>query len=175
MDSCSTVLLTLAQTTMTDEEAAAAAAAAGGIAVMLVAILIALAVGLAIGIVICVLLYKVQSAVPPNHRKIEPAMVWLLLIPLFNLIWNFFVYRRIPDSFQSYFASVGRTDVGDCGRNIGLWYAICAACSIIPCVNYVAGPAALVLLIIFLVKMFDLKSKIGQPSIPPPPPLAPAM
>jgi hypothetical protein len=54
--------------------------------------------------------------------------------------------------------------VGDCGKGIGLWYAICAVCCIIPCLNYVAGPAALVLLIIYLVKVMDLKNQIPPQS-----------
>jgi hypothetical protein len=92
-------------------------------------------------------------------------MVWLLLIPCFRLVWNFFVYLQLADSYKAYFASVGRTDVGDCGRGIGLWYAICAACGIIPCVNYLALPAGLVLLIIYLVKATDLKGQIPPQSV----------
>src|SRR5689334_14549782 len=70
--------------------------------------------GLIVTVVVCALLYNAQSAIPPEHRRIEPGMVWLLLIPLFGLIWNFFVFQRIPESYQSYFYSMGRTDVGDC-------------------------------------------------------------
>lgn len=121
---------------------------------------IALAVMFAISIVICAMLYVAQSRVPAEHRKIEPLMIWLLLIPLFNLVWNFFVFQRIPASYKSYFNAQGRADVGDCGQQIGLWYAICAAASIVPCVNYLAGPASLVLLIIFLVKVFGLRQQI---------------
>ena len=69
-------------------------------------------------------------------------------------------------------------DVGDAGRGMGLAYAICAACSIVPCVGIFAGLAALVLLIIFLVKIYGLKAQIGapaggfpvQPNQTPPPP-----
>lgn len=89
-------------------------------------------------------------------------MVWLLLIPLFNLIWNFFVYQKLPDSYKSYFSSQGRTDVSDCGKGIGLAYAISAAACIVPCLNYLAVPAALVLLIIFLVKAMGLKNQIPE-------------
>jgi hypothetical protein len=124
---------------------------------------IALAISLAISVVVCLLLYNAQNAIPPEHRKIEPGMIWLLLIPLFNLVWNFFVFLRIPESYESYFRSIGR-DVGDAGKKIGLAYAICAACSIIPCVGPFAGLAGLVLLIIFLVKIYQLKGQIGVPA-----------
>ena len=140
-------------------------------------ILFAVLVQLAIFVVICLLLYNAQKAIPPEHRRIEPGMIWLLLIPIFSLVWNFFVFLRIPDSYRSYFQSLGR-DVGDAGRSIGLALAICAACTIVPCVNLLAAPAALVLLIIFLVKIYNLKGQIagggqgfpvGGPPTPPPP------
>ena len=129
---------------------------------MMVFILIGLAVALAVAIVLLYLIYSCYQRIPPQHRQMEPWQVWLLLIPLFNLVWNFFVYPKLAKSYQSYFAEQGRTDVGDCGEKIGLWYAICAAVCIIPCVNYVAGPAALVLWIIFLVKALTLKGQIAE-------------
>ena len=117
--------------------------------------------GLIINAIVCYFVSSWLKKVPAPHRKMEPGLVWLLMIPCFPIVWNFFVFQRIPDSFKSYFDSLGRTDVGDCGKGIGLAYAICTACSIIPLVQYIAGPAALVLLIINLVKMNELKNKIA--------------
>ena len=155
-------ILWLAQQEVPEESVVAAVAI---FSTILLAFLIALAVGLAINIVICTLLYMCFNRIPPEHRKMQPGFVWLLLIPVFGLIWNFFIYLRLPESFQSYFSAQGRTDVGDCGRGVGLWYAICAAAAFVPCVNYVAAPAALVLVIIFLVKAFDLRGQIPQPGM----------
>ena len=134
------------------------------IAVILVVFFVALLIGLAIAAAICVMLHIIQARVPEEHQKISPPAIWLMLIPLFGLVWNFFVFQRIPDSYKSYFDSVGDQSVGDCGKGVGLWYAICAACCIVPCLNYIAGPAALVLLIIFLVKLFTLRGKIPEPA-----------
>lgn len=143
------------------------AAVLGGLVIGVV--LIVLLVTLAISVIICVLLYKCFQAVPPEHRKQEPGLVWLLLIPCFNIVWNFFVFPRLSDSYQSYFAAIGRKDVGDCGRNIGLAYSICVACSVIPYLNTFTGLASLVLLIIYLIKAWDLKNQIqsGAPAQPP--------
>jgi len=147
--------------------------------VLMFAICIGVLIAIAIGVVICLLLYKCLQRVPAEHRKMEPGYAFLLLIPLFNLVWNFFVYQRIPESYASYFKSVGHEDVGDCGRMIGLWFAICSACSIVPLLNWIAGPAALVLLVIFLVKVWGLRGQIPDPAVaapltaaPPPPPPA---
>lgn len=151
----------------TPEEAAAAIAVI--LSVMLTIALVTMAVALAINIAICALLHACLARVPPQHRKMEPGLVWLLLIPLFNLVWNFFVFLRLPESYQSYFAAQGRTDVGDCGRGIGQWYAICAVLTVVPCVSSLASAAAIVLLIIFLVKAFDLRGQIPIEATAPPP------
>lgn len=121
---------------------------------------IGLGIWLVITIVVCLLVSNLYESIPEKHRAMSPGQVWLLLIPCFHLVWNFFVFPRLSKSFKSYFDSVGDTSVGDCYAQVALWFAISSACCIIPCLNYIAGPAALVLLIIFLVKAYDLKGKI---------------
>ncbi len=118
------------------------------------------AVSLVISIVICAILSGCFSRIPQGFRKMEPGMVWLLLIPCFNIVWNFFVYQRLADSYKAYFDSVGKTDVADCGKGIGLAYCICVACCLVPCLNYLAGPASLVLLVLYLIKAVNLKNLI---------------
>ncbi len=149
----------LAQQTTGDEAAL--------VAMIIGILLMSLLVVFAISIAVCFLVYLPYKAVPVEHQRMSPGLVFLLLIPIFGIIWNFFVFLKIPESFQSYFASQGRTDVGDCGRSIGMWYAICGVCALVPCVNYIAGPAALVLFIIFLVKIWGLKAQIIQGGMPP--------
>ena len=125
-----------------------------------VAIAIAFVVWLVITAAVCIMVSNLYKQIPEKHRAMSPGQVWLLLIPCFSIIWNFFVFPGLSKSFKAYFDSVGNTSVGDCNAKIALWYSICVACCIVPCLNYIAGPASLVLLIIFLVKSFDLKSKI---------------
>jgi hypothetical protein len=111
---------------------------------------------IAIHVFICFLLQECFKRIPPQFRKQEPAMVWLLLIPCFSLVWNFFVYLPLSKSYKAYFDSVNRTDVGDCHYNIGLAYSICFAAVFVP----FASLAALVLLIIYLIKIHELKNQI---------------
>jgi len=127
---------------------------------MMAFMVIIVLVSLAIQAVICWLLSTCFQAIPQQFRKMEPGMVWLLLIPCFGLVWNFFVFPRLAQSFKAYFDSVGRTDVEDCGEKIGWAFAICVACSIIPYLGMLAGLAGLVLLIIFLVKAMGLKGQV---------------
>jgi cobalamin synthase len=132
--------------------------------VMVLAIGVGLVVGIAISAVVCFLLYTILQRIPPEHRQQEPAMVWLLLIPCFNLVWNFFVFPKVSDSFKSYFTSVGDETVGDCSRTLSMAYCIVSCLCIIPCLNYLAGPACLVLLIIVLVQFWGFKNRIPEGS-----------
>jgi hypothetical protein len=123
-------------------------------------------VGLAIQAVICWYLSTCLKAIPEEHRKQQPNMVWLLMIPLFNIVWQFFVYPKIAESFKSYFDSIGRTDVGDCGKNLALVFCILVCCGIVPYLNFCTGIAALVLFIIVLVRFGSLKGQIQNPAAP---------
>jgi hypothetical protein len=119
-----------------------------------------LAIGLIISAVICWLIAGCYERIPEKFRTMTPGKVWLLMIPCFNLVWGFWVYPGLSKSFQAYFDSVGDKTVGDCYAKIALWLCICQACCIVPCLNYLAGLAALVLLILFLIKTNELKNKV---------------
>jgi hypothetical protein len=123
-------------------------------------IICALMLQVGLSIVAIVLTYTDYQRIPPRFRKLEPGLVLLLLVPCFNLVWNFFVFPGLANSFKAYFDSIGDTSVADCGRDLGLGYAICCAVSVIPFVGCFTGVASLVLLILFLVKANDLKNRI---------------
>lgn len=146
------------------------------LAIMLIVLLcmFVLVVLIAIEVFVCWLLYSCFKRIPKEFRLREPGMVWLLLIPFFNLVWIFFIYPTLATSYKKYFDSIGRADVGDCGYGVGLAYCICACCSIIPYLGILPGLAALVLMIIFLVKAWDLRSKIPPEAAPSPAVLPPA-
>jgi hypothetical protein len=122
--------------------------------------IIAFLLPLALSIVAIVLVYADFQRIPPGFRKLDPGLVWLLLIPCFNVVWNFFVIPSLANSFKAYFDSIGDSSVGDCGRDLGYGYAACCAASVVPFVGCLTGPASLVLLILFLVKANDLKNRI---------------
>ena len=123
-----------------------------------------LLVVLLIWIGILLFLQSCYARIPAEHRKMEPGMVWLLLIPIFHLVWIFFVYLRLAKSFQSAYAAMGRSDQGDCGEKLALAYCISAVLACIPVVNCIAGPAALILLIVVLVKFAGLKNGLPATS-----------
>jgi hypothetical protein len=122
------------------------------------------AVALAVGAFICYQLYLAASRLPEANRKLAPASVFLLLIPLLNAVWLFIVVIRLSEGYQQYFAAQQRTDVGDCGYRVGLGWAIASVCVVVPVANIFAGLAALVMMILYLVKMSQLRAMVALPA-----------
>lgn len=98
----------------------------------------------------------------------QPGMVWLLLIPFFNLIWIFFVVTGIGKSLGAEFRRRG-TPTPDPypTQSIGIAMAICHCCCIIPVINILAGLAALVLWIVYWVKVAEFSRLLDLAAITP--------
>ena len=81
-----------------------------------------LLVCLAIAIFYLVTLQKALSRVSRRNRLMQPGMVWLALIPLFNLVWNFFIATQIPDSLRNEFRARGqRLAAASLSQSIRVW------------------------------------------------------
>lgn len=139
---------------MNNEEAAVMAMAGFG--------LIGLLIGLVIMIFFLLTLMRTLAAVRPENRMMEPAMVWLNLIPLFNLVWIFFTVVKLADSVVREAAERG-LDVGDGGKALGIAYGALMISSIIPLLGIITGIAALVVFIIYWVKIAGYKNQLNQP------------
>lgn len=118
--------------------------------------------GLALTCLVCWLVSTPLKALPEEYQQMPPGQVWLLLIPCFPIVWNFFVYQRIAKSFQNYFAATGNSRNGDCGEQLGLVYAICVVCTVVPYLGCLALLAALVLLIVLIVKFWGMKAEVER-------------
>jgi len=132
---------------------------------ILVSIIIGTVVGLLVGIgiaaVLCYFISNWLKEVPEEDRAMTPGQVWLLLIPFFSLYWQFRVYMLdIPQSFKNYFQRQGNQEVGDCGKTMGMWLCICTLSSLIPIIGSIVGMGTMVLLILWMVKIHQLKNKI---------------
>ncbi|MFZ0301610.1 MAG: hypothetical protein WAL75_02950 [Terracidiphilus sp.] len=109
---------------------------------------------------------------PPVSRTMDPAMVWLLLIPLFHLIWHFFVVMALAKSIGNEYRRRGIPCPDPLpGQSIGIAMCICGCFSIIPIINFLAGPAELVLWIMYWVKIAEFSRLLDLPpvAIPAPP------
>lgn len=124
----------------------------------------------------CYFASKSLAALPKQFREIEPGLVWLLMIPCFAMIWNYFVYPKIAFGYQRFFRSLGKERQDDCGALLSFWYCLSVCCWVLPVLMYVTFPASYVLLIILLVKISRLRREaeelVGRPM---PENVAPAM
>lgn len=98
-------------------------------------------------------LQKALERCQPRNRMMQPGLVWLLLIPFFNLIWQFFVVVNLAGSLEKEFAERGMASEPEPGKPIGFAMCILNACGLIPYVNAVTWIGGLVCWIIYWMKI----------------------
>jgi hypothetical protein len=131
-------------------------------AVMAVFILIVLAISITIAILYLMNLQNLLKEIAPKNRLVEPGNVWLMLIPLFNIIYPFILYPKICDSVKAEFEFRGNPEAGDYGRALGITMPILGLVGFVPFLGTFAGLANLVIFIIFWVKMAEYKNKLKK-------------
>ncbi|HEX8376904.1 MAG TPA: hypothetical protein VF602_03740 [Pedobacter sp.] len=70
---------------------------------------------------------KTLNEISEKNRKIVPGLVWLLVIPGFNVIWNFFVALRLSQSLKDELDERDFEVAGKPTLIIGLAYALISA------------------------------------------------
>jgi hypothetical protein len=131
-----------------------------GIAIVLVFYLVFLGGIIALAVMYLLNLQNLLKEIDPANRKVEPGNVWLMLIPLFNIVYPFILYPNISDSLKKEFESRGIPEQGDYYRSIGITMPILGLCGIIPVLGILAAIANLVLWIMYWVKMSEYKNKL---------------
>lgn len=66
---------------------------------------------------------RTLTLISPENRLIKPSEAWLLVIPFFNIYWNFSVATRLADSLTNEFYDRKIAEEESPGRIAGLWYA----------------------------------------------------
>jgi len=67
-----------------------------------------------------------------ENRFMEPAQAWLLLVPIFNLYWNFEVAKRMADSLTNEFFDRKIAEEESPGRTVGLTFAVINVLTVFP-------------------------------------------
>lgn len=107
------------------------------------------------GIFFLITLQNTLKGISPENRKMPPANVWLMFIPLFNIVWQFIIVDKISQSLAAECARLNiPTKDPKPTYNIGLAWNICNILSFIPFV----GLAALVMFILYWVKVSEFKT-----------------
>jgi len=102
-------------------------------------------------------------AISSENRKMQPGQVWLSLIPLFGLVWQFIIVNHMADSLKAEFVSKNlKVDEYRPGIGIGLAYCILFCCSLIPFLGILAALGGFICWIIYWVKINEYKIKLRQ-------------
>lgn len=127
---------------------------------MILIVLVALAIGLTIAILYLLTLQNTLKEVSPGNRLIPDSNVWLMLIPLFNIFYAFYLYPKLCDSIKNEFEARNITERGDYGKTLGLVMATLGIISVIPQIPEILSLANLVIFIVFWVKIHGYKTKL---------------
>jgi len=102
-------------------------------------------------------LLTLQSALErcsAKSRTVAPGTVWLMLIPVFNLVWHFILVGHVSRSLRNEFNRKRTPGVeAEPGKSIGLAMCILAPCAIAPIVGVFAAVGGLICWILYWVKI----------------------
>lgn len=108
-------------------------------------------------------LFRCMKKIQQENRTMEPALVWLNLVPMLNLGWIFYTVIKIKESLEKEFSARNLKGDGDFGYKIGLTYAILGCCSAIPYIGALPGIVAVVFWIMYWVKIADFSRRMDIP------------
>lgn len=121
-------------------------------------VLVAVIIGLIPVIFYLINLQNTLKAVRPQNQKMPPGQVWLMFIPIFNIIWNFIMVQRIAESIKAEYDSRQLPCKEEKpAYSIGLAMCICNCCGWIPILGALAGLGGLVLWIVYWIKTAEYK------------------
>jgi len=86
----------------------------------------------AAGMAFIAFLGTVLSKCSPSSRTMSPGSVWYLLVPLFGVVWSFFVVSALADSLGNEFRLRGLPGTEPKpGRSLGIAMSVCGSFMII--------------------------------------------
>ncbi len=132
-------------------------------------VLIAVAICLIPEIFFIVTLQKALQRCSPENRIMSPGSTWLMLIPLFNLVWIFIIVTQVAESLEREFRKRNIPVEPAPGKSIGLAWCILTICCIIPLVGIFTGIAAIVCWILYWVKIAGFSATLASAPLGHPP------
>jgi hypothetical protein len=136
----------------------------GGIGIPELIVLLVIGIILLPGIFFLLTLQKCLQRCSPQSRTMAPGLLWLMLIPLFNVVWQFIIVLRVASSLGNEFRLRNVSKESEPGQSIGLAVCILNLCGIIPVIGAFAAIAAFVCWIIYWVKIANYSSELVFPA-----------
>jgi hypothetical protein len=92
----------------------------------------------------------------------QPGQVWLLFIPLFNIVWNFIVVDAIASSFQRQYEKLGVIKESKPTYKIGIAMAVLQTVSLVPMINAITLIPSLACWIIYWVRVTNIRNELNE-------------
>lgn len=100
-----------------------------------------------------------------ENREMSPGSVWMMLIPLFNIIYQFIVAQRLADSLRNEFASRQMTVEEERPTYaLGLSMAITNCLMFVPVIKTLASLVVLVLFVWYWIRIVKYKKLVELPT-----------
>lgn len=110
--------------------------------------------------------------IQPHNRRIEPGEVFLQLVPLFGMVWQFFVVIRLSDSIrkelgETTFSFEGTPVVHSAKEarptfRIGIIYCTLFSCYILPFIGRYLFLGGMICWVIYWVQLYRYKKKLEE-------------
>ena len=106
-------------------------------------------------------LHRALNKCSAESRTMTPALVWLQLIPVFDLLWQFYVVINVGKTLGNEFRKRNIPAEQNPGQSIGLAMCILELCGAIPVVGIPAAIAGFIVWIIYWIKIHGYSAKLG--------------
>ena len=117
-----------------------------------------------IPLILCLATIKnILLKVSNQNRNIQPNSVWLVLIPIFGLVWQFKIVNNVSESLNKEF-SKREIIINEKkpGYEIGIYYCIMTCCIFIPTIGRYAFWLSIILLLVFWRKMSRFNNMLSN-------------
>jgi len=119
--------------------------------------------GLVIYIIHLASMQSALEAVAPPARKMDPGQVWLTLIPLFGIAWQYIVVAAVADSLRNEYMRRGLSREEDRpAYSIGLTSNILWTCRIIPYLGLIPAIIGLIMRLVHLQRVNAYRQRLAQ-------------
>ena len=113
------------------------------------------------GIFYLLTLRKALLRCEKSNRAMPPGQVWLQLIPLFNMIWHFFIVINVAKSLHNEFEQRGIKSDPMPGKSLGLAMCILGIISFVPYIGIWFGLISIICWIVYWVKISGYSAQLA--------------
>ena len=106
-------------------------------------------------------LQSVLKEISPENRKMQPEQVWLSFIPIFGMIWQYYIVARLADSLKLELRKRNIwSDEKRPGYRVGLSFCRLLSSSIIPYFGLLTTIGGLVCWILYWLRINEYRSRL---------------